>query len=89
MSIKRDYSATVIDQFRKNEHDTGSVEVQVVMLSEQIKGLSEHFKKFPKDIASKRGLLKMVAQRRKSLEYLKRKNPEVHKKLLDQLSIRK
>lgn len=81
--------AEIIEQFRKNGQDTGSVEVQVIQLTEHIGNLDEHFKKYPKDLSSKRGLLKMVAKRRKSLEYVKKNNPEVHQKLLEQLGIRK
>ena len=78
-----------IDQFRQNEKDTGSVEVQVVTLSDRIKQLTGHFKVNPKDFASKRGMMKMLARRKKSLDYLQRKNPQMYKILIDTLGIRR
>lgn len=78
-----------IDQFRQNEKDTGSVEVQVVRLSERIKQLTGHFKINPKDYASKRGMAKMLARRKKSLDYLQKKNSQMYKLLIDKLGIRR
>ena len=80
---------SIFKEFGKSEKDTGSMSVQVALLTNDIKRLAEHFKKFPKDFASKRGLLKMVAQRRKSLTYLERTNLEEYKSLIKRLELRK
>jgi len=79
----------VIKQFGKGEKDTGSIEVQIALLTEKIKYLTEHFKEHKKDFHSRRGLLIMVGRRRKSLDYLKRKDEEGYKKLIETLGIRK
>ncbi|MGB8468274.1 MAG: 30S ribosomal protein S15 [Candidatus Babeliales bacterium] len=76
-------------KFKKSEHDTGSVAMQVILLTEKITHLTEHCKVNPKDHSSKRGMVKMVAQRRKSLTYLNRKHPDQYASLIDQLHIRK
>ena len=89
MNIMEKKEQINIDQFRKNEKDTGSVEVQVVTLSERIKQLTGHFKINPKDYASKRGMVKMLARRKKSLDYLEKKNPQMYKILIDKLGIRR
>jgi len=78
-----------INQFRQNEKDTGSVEVQVAQYTERIKQLTDHFKVNPKDFASKRGMVRMVARRKKSLDYLEKRNPEMYKLLIDKLGIRR
>ncbi|HLB84769.1 MAG TPA: 30S ribosomal protein S15, partial [Steroidobacteraceae bacterium] len=69
--------------------DTGSSEVQVALLTERINGLTEHFKAHTKDLHSRRGLLKMVSQRRKLLDYLKRKDADKYRDLIERLSLRK
>lgn len=66
----------LIDKFKTHEKDTGSSEVQIGLLSEEIGRLAEHLKKHPKDNHSRRGLLAMVARRKKLLDYLGRKNPK-------------
>ena len=78
----------MIQDFKQHEGDTGSVEVQVVQLTEDIKRLTEHFKTFPKDANSRRGLMKKVGQRSRFLRYLKKKNEAVYKQLLTRLGIR-
>lgn len=78
-----------VNQFRHHSDDTGSVEVQAATLTAEIIKLTEHFKRNPKDYASKRGMIKMVAKRRKALEYLQRKNPDKYKELIDRLGIRR
>jgi small subunit ribosomal protein S15 len=78
-----------LDQFRQNEKDTGSVEVQVAQFTERIKKLTNHFQLNAKDFASKRGMIKMVARRKKSLDYLEKKNPQMYKLLIDKLGIRR
>lgn len=80
---------SMVKEFGKSETDTGSVPVQIALLTEKINSLREHFKKFPQDFSSKRGLLKMVAQRRKSLAYLERTNKEEYKSVINRLNLRK
>ncbi|HEY0882381.1 MAG TPA: 30S ribosomal protein S15 [Archangium sp.] len=79
----------LVTKFRTHEKDTGSPEVQVALLSERIAELTEHFKTHKKDHHSRRGLLKMVSQRRRLLDYLKSKDLNRYKKLIDSLGIRK
>ena len=78
-----------IAKFRTHESDTGSSEIQIAVLSGRIKELTEHFKAHKHDHHSRRGLLKMVANRRKHLSYLKRKNLEGYKKIIAELGLRK
>ena len=89
MSITADRKAEVIKTYAKKSGDTGSPEVQVAIISERINNLAEHFKAHVKDHHSRRGLLKMVSRRRKLLDYLKGKNPESYKGLIDSLGLRK
>ena len=79
----------LVSKFRVHEKDTGSPEVQVALLSERINHLTEHFKTHKKDHHSRRGLLKLVGQRRRLLDYLKGKSSDRYKKLIDTLGIRK
>lgn len=79
----------VIGQFKRHESDTGSPEVQIALLSERINYLTEHFKSHQKDHSSRRGLLKLVGQRRCLLDYLKGKDVERYRTLIDRLGIRK
>lgn len=78
-----------IDAFQKHEKDTGSPEVQVALLSQRISHLTEHLKVHHKDHHSRRGLLKMVGQRRSLLDYLKRKNFERYQALIQTLGLRR
>lgn len=78
-----------IKEFKINEKDTGSAPVQIALLTDKIISLGDHFKKFPKDFSSRRGLTQMVAQRRKLLDYLQRSNPEEYKALIKKLNIRR
>jgi len=78
-----------INKFRQHEGDTGSPEVQVALLSERIAHLTEHLKSNHKDHHSRRGLLKMVGQRRALLDYLKRKSLERYRKLIETLGLRR
>lgn len=89
MSLARETKSEVIDNFKKHDSDTGSPEVQIALLTERINLLTEHFKTHKKDHTSRRGLLKMVGQRRRLLEYLKRKDIEGYRKLIERLGIRK
>jgi small subunit ribosomal protein S15 len=79
----------VIGSFRTHESDTGSPEVQVALLSERINYLTDHFKTHVKDHHSRRGLLKLVGQRRRLLDYLKRKDLDRYTELIKKLGIRK
>ena len=79
----------IIEQFRMADHDTGSPQVQVALLTKRINGLAGHFKTHAKDVHSREGLLRMVSRRRKLLEYLKRQDAPGYRKLIDALSLRK
>ncbi len=79
----------LIQAFRTHEHDTGSPEVQIALLSSRIAHLTEHFKAHPKDHHSRRGLLKLVSQRRRLLDYLKRTQYERYVAVIDRLGLRK
>ena len=89
MSFSKDQKAGVISGYRTHETDTGSPEVQVALLSERISYLTEHFKTHPKDHHSRRGLLQLVGQRRRLLEYLKGKDLSRYRVLIGKLGIRK
>ena len=89
MSLTKDNKEDVIKEFGRNTQDTGSAEVQIALLTRRIEDLTGHFKGNPKDHSSRRGLLKMVGQRRKLLNYLKRKDIEKYRAILDKLSLRK
>ena len=79
----------VVKQYQRSGTDTGSPEVQVALLTERINGLTEHFKTHVKDFHSRRGLLKLVSQRRKLLDYLKRKDADKYRGLIEKLGLRK
>jgi len=79
----------VVKQYQRSGKDTGSPEVQIALLTERINGLAEHFKMHVKDFHSRRGLLKLVSQRRKLLDYLKRKDADKYRGLIERLSLRK
>lgn len=79
----------IIEDFRIHETDTGSPEVQIALLSERIKYLTEHFQTHKKDHHSRRGLLKLVGQRRRLLDYLKKNNADRYKNIIERLGIRK
>jgi small subunit ribosomal protein S15 len=89
MSVTTERKAAVIKAPAKKPGDTGSPEVQVAILSERINNLTEHFKSHVKDNHSRRGLLKMVSQRRQLLDYLKRGNEGSYKALIEKLGIRR
>ncbi len=89
MSITKDSKAKVISEFANSKDDTGSPEVQVAILTSRITSLTEHFKTHKKDNHSRRGLLKMVSRRRKLLDYIKSKDEQRYKRLIDQLGIRR
>jgi small subunit ribosomal protein S15 len=89
MSVTTGRKAEVISEFANKPDDTGSPEVQVAILSERINNLTEHFKTHVKDNHSRRGLLKMVSQRRTLLDYLRRTNEASYKTLIEKLGIRR
>ena len=89
MSITAEDKAKVMKEFATTEGDTGSPEVQVAILTARISTLTEHFKIHKKDNHGRRGLLKMVAQRRKLLDYLKAKDESRYKDLIQRLGIRR
>lgn len=81
--------AQIVQTHQRAAGDTGSPEVQVALLTARINGLTDHFKTHVKDHHSRRGLLKLVSQRRKLLDYLKRRNADRYQKLIEQLGLRK
>ncbi|MDR3135066.1 MAG: 30S ribosomal protein S15 [Deltaproteobacteria bacterium] len=89
MSITSEKTVELIEKFRLHESDTGSAEVQVALLSERIANLTEHFKTHHKDHTSRRGLLKLVGQRRRLLNYLKKQDINRYRELITRLGIRK
>jgi small subunit ribosomal protein S15 len=89
MALLQEQKAEVITKFQVHEGDTGSPEVQVALLTERIAYLTEHFKGHAKDHHSRRGLLKLVGQRRRLLDYLRTKDANRYKKLIEELGIRK
>jgi small subunit ribosomal protein S15 len=89
MSITAERKQALIKEFAQKETDTGSPEVQVAVLSERISNLTEHFKTHAKDNHSRRGLLKLVSQRRRQLDYLKGKDEGRYKALIERLGLRR
>ncbi len=80
---------SVVKDYQRHDTDTGSAEVQISLLTKQIKALADHLKKHPKDNHSRRGLLMMVGKRRKFLQYLKRENEKHYEKLAKKLTLKK
>ncbi len=89
MALETEARQAMIEQHRTHEGDTGSPEVQIALLSQRIGHLTGHFKVHVKDHHSRRGLLKIVGQRRRLLDYLKRKDVERYRKIVAALSLRK
>ncbi len=89
LALTKDRKTDLIGTYRTHESDTGSPEVQVAILSERINYLTDHFKTHAKDHHSRRGLLKLVGQRRRLLDYLKAKDTERYADLIKKLGIRK
>ena len=89
MSLDIATKAQVVSDYQRAPGDTGSPEVQVALLTARINGLTGHFKEHGKDHHSRRGLLKMVSQRRKLLDYLKGRNDERYRSLIERLGLRK
>jgi small subunit ribosomal protein S15 len=89
MPVNVAQKAQIVQQYQRAAGDTGSPEVQIALLTARINGLTDHFKAHVKDHHSRRGLLKLVSQRRKLLDYLKRRNAGKYQQLIEQLGLRK
>ena len=88
MALLKDEKANLVKKFQKDENDTGSSEVQVALLTENINKLQSHFKTHKKDHHSRTGLIRMVNLRRKLLAYLKKKDANTHSELIKKLNLR-
>ncbi|MGH8143535.1 MAG: 30S ribosomal protein S15 [Steroidobacteraceae bacterium] len=89
MSLSTEQKSGVLAQYRRDPRDTGSPEVQIALLSERINGLGTHFGAHKGDHSSRRGLVKMVNQRRKLLDYLKSRTPDKYTQLVERLGLRR
>lgn len=89
MPLSKETKIEVVEKFRKHDKDTGSVEVQIALLTQRVNELTGHFKTHIKDHHSRRGLLKMVGQRRRLLNYLQQKDHAKYQDVIDKLNIRK
>ena len=89
MSITQERKTELIKEFGKNDKDSGSAAVQVAILSERIRNLTEHLKSHKKDFGSRRGLLTMVGQRRSLLDYIKAGNQDAYRSLIERLGLRR
>jgi len=89
MALPKEVKKGVITKFQVHERDSGSPEVQIALLTERINQLTKHFEVHKKDFASKRGLLKLVSQRRKLLDYLKNNKIDKYRAIIKELNIRK
>ena len=89
MALETEKKKNIIEQFKIHDSDTGSPEVQIALLSERINYLTEHFKTHKKDFHSRRGLLKLVGQRRRLLDYLKKKEFQRYKTVISTLGLRR
>ena len=89
MALSTERKGEIVGDYARGSNDTGSPEVQIALLSARINDLSEHFSTHKRDHSSRRGLLKLVTQRRKLLDYLKRKNADGYRELIARLGLRK
>jgi small subunit ribosomal protein S15 len=89
MALTSERKGGIVAQFRRGPNDTGSPEVQIALLSERINGLGEHFTAHKRDHSSRRGLVKLVNQRRKLLDYLKATEPQKYQELVERLGLRR
>ena len=89
MALKKSEKENIIKEYATHEGDTGSPEVQIAILTNRIQYLTEHLKEHKKDHHSRRGLLKLVGQRRNMLDYLRRKDIERYRSILERLGLRK
>ncbi|MEO0143882.1 MAG: 30S ribosomal protein S15 [candidate division WOR-3 bacterium] len=88
MALSKEKKREIIEKFKISENDTGSVEVQIALLTERINYLTEHLKIHRKDVHSRYGLQKLVSKRKKLLKYLKREKPEKYNEIIKKLNIR-
>ena len=86
--LKPSKKSKIIGEYKTHDKDTGSSEVQIAILTKQIEELAKHLKKHPKDNHSRRGLLKMVAKRKKLMDYLKKENEKSYKKIAKKLGLK-
>ena len=89
MALQVAQKAQVVKQYQRSGKDTGSSEVQIALLTERINSLTGHFKSHVKDFHSRRGLLKLVSQRRRLLDYLRRTDADKYRSIIERLSLRK
>lgn len=89
MSLEKEQKRKIIEEFKLSENDTGSPEVQIALLTNRINNLTEHFKIHKKDFNSRRGLLKLIGQRRRLLNYLQKKDMNRYNNLIQKLGLRK
>jgi small subunit ribosomal protein S15 len=89
MPVPTEKKQSLIDQYRLHDKDTGSPEVQIALLTERINGLTEHFKTHSKDHHSRRGLLKLIGQRRGLIDYLRKSDAERYRSIIEKLGIRR
>ena len=89
MALALERKKNLIEQFRTHDGDTGSPEVQIALLTERINGLTEHFKAHAKDHHSRRGLLMLIGKRRGLLEYLRKKDSQRYRTIIEKLGIRR
>ena len=89
MPLARETKVGIVADYARTETDTGSPEVQIALLTERIRGLTEHLRSFPKDNHSRRGLLKLVGQRRRLLAYLMRNDNERYRAVISRLGLRR
>jgi len=89
MAIAQDRKNEIVKEYARSDGDNGSVEVQVALLSEHVRSLTEHLKVHKKDFGTRRGLLSMVGQRSRLLRYLRKKSPERYTELIGRLGLRK
>ncbi|HEX2843975.1 MAG TPA: 30S ribosomal protein S15 [Candidatus Limnocylindria bacterium] len=89
MPLAKDAKSAIVDEYATHEGDTGSPEVQIALLTERIKSLTEHLRSYPKDNHSRRGLLKLVGQRRRLLAYLVRNDVDRYRSVIGSLGLRR
>lgn len=89
MPLLKEKKSEIIEAFRSHDNDTGSAEVQIAILSERIRYLTEHFRTHAKDHHSRRGLLKLVGRRRRLLDYIRRKDFDHYRRVIERLGIRR
>ncbi len=89
MAVTKEKKAKLISDFAQNTQDTGSVDVQIALLTENINSLTEHCKKHPQDCSTRRGLLKMVCRRRCYLDYLFKKDQDSYKSVVERLGLKR